>query len=89
MGTESETYWLHLLKKYFLDSPLVIVKGTPSLQKRYELTEKELKRVVKQIEDLGEEGLQQKEKELEEAITKNNVRIVSKSRYTNISIFSF
>ncbi|XP_076165963.1 uncharacterized protein C05D11.1 isoform X2 [Ptiloglossa arizonensis] len=78
LGTESETYWLHLLKKYFLDSPLVIVKGTPSLQKRYELTEKELKRVVKQIEDLGEEGLQQKEKELEEAITKNNIPVPDK-----------
>ncbi|XP_015438659.1 PREDICTED: uncharacterized protein C05D11.1-like [Dufourea novaeangliae] len=72
---EPESYWLNLLKKYFLDSPLIVVKGIPSLNKQLELTEKEKERVAKQIEDLGEEGLQLKEKELEGAIAKNNIPV--------------
>ncbi|XP_043257873.1 uncharacterized protein C05D11.1-like [Colletes gigas] len=75
LRTEPEVYWLNLLKRYFLDSPLIIVKGIPSLKKRQELSEKELKRVAKQREDLGEEGLQQKGKELEEALAKNSVPV--------------
>ncbi|XP_054014823.1 uncharacterized protein C05D11.1-like isoform X1 [Hylaeus anthracinus] len=75
METESESYWLNLLKKYFLDSPLVIIKGIPSLKKRQELAKKELDRIAKQIKDLGKDGLQQKEKELKEAIAKNNVPV--------------
>ncbi|XP_076642310.1 uncharacterized protein C05D11.1 [Halictus rubicundus] len=70
---EPESFWLDLLKKFLLDSPLVIVKGIPSLEKRHELTEKEKERVAKQIKDLGDKGLQLKEKELENAIAKNNV----------------
>lgn len=84
METEAEPYWLNLLKKYFLDSPFVLVKGIPSLEKRQELSEKETERVTKQIEDLGEEGLQRKEKELQEAITKNEVCIASLSTYISI-----
>ncbi|XP_031827679.1 uncharacterized protein C05D11.1 [Nomia melanderi] len=75
LETESESYWLNLLKKYLLDSPLVIVKGIPSLEKQHELTEKEKERVIKQVNDLGEEGLRLKEKKLEEAIAENNVPI--------------
>lgn len=74
LETEPESYWLNLLKTYFLDSPFVLIKGIPSLKKRHELTEKEKNRVVKQIENLGKEGLQQKEKELQEAVAKNDVR---------------
>ncbi|KAF3427311.1 hypothetical protein E2986_02562 [Frieseomelitta varia] len=73
--TEPESYWLNLLKTYFLDSPFVLVKGIPSLKKRHELTEKEKNRVVKQIKNLGKEGLQQKEKELQEAIAKNDIPV--------------
>ena len=75
LETEAEPYWLNLLKKYFLDSPFVLVKGIPSLEKRQELGEKETERVTKQIEDLGEEGLQRKEKELQEAIAKNEIPV--------------
>lgn len=73
LETESESYWLNLLKTYFLDSPFVLIKGIPSLEKRHELTEKEKNRVIEQIENLGKEGLQEKEKELQEAIAKNDV----------------
>lgn len=73
LETEPESYWLNLLKTYFLESPFVLIKGIPSLKKRHELTEKEKDRVAKQIENLGKEGLQEKEKELQEAVAKNDV----------------
>lgn len=73
LETEPESYWLNLLKTYFIDPPFVIVKGIPSLEKKHELTEKEKIRVAKQIENLGKEGLQEKERKLQEAIAKNNV----------------
>ncbi|XP_033325130.2 uncharacterized protein C05D11.1 [Megalopta genalis] len=72
---EPESFWLDLLKVCLLDTPMVIVKGIPSLEKQHELTEKEKERVAKQIKELGEEGLQLKEKELEDAIAKNNVPV--------------
>ncbi|XP_076754478.1 uncharacterized protein C05D11.1 [Xylocopa sonorina] len=75
LENETESYWLNLLKKYFLDSPFVIVKGIPSLEKRQELSEKEKNRVTKQIENLGKEGLQKKEKELQLAISKNDIPV--------------
>lgn len=75
LETEPESYWLNLLKTYFLESPFVLVKGIPSLEKRHELTEKEKDRVAKQIENLSKEGLQEKEKELQEAIAKNDIPV--------------
>ncbi|XP_071875981.1 uncharacterized protein C05D11.1 [Bombus fervidus] len=75
LETEPESYWLNLLKTYFLESPFVLVKGIPSLEKRHELTEKEKDRVTKQIENLSKEGLQEKEKELQEAIAKNDIPV--------------
>ncbi|KOC67604.1 Uncharacterized protein C05D11.1 [Habropoda laboriosa] len=75
LENEPQSYWLNLLKTYFLDSPFVIVKGIPSLEKKHELTEKEKNRVAKQIENLGNEGLKKKEKELQGAIAKNEIPI--------------
>ncbi|XP_003399672.2 uncharacterized protein C05D11.1 [Bombus terrestris] len=75
LETEPESYWLNLLKTYFLESPFILIKGIPSLKKRHELTEKEKDRVAKQIENLGKEGLQEKEKELQEAIAKNDIPV--------------
>ncbi|XP_076234685.1 uncharacterized protein C05D11.1 [Calliopsis andreniformis] len=75
LEAEPESYWLNLLKKYLLDPPVVLVKGIPSLEKRRELSEKEKERIAKQIEELGEEGLRKKEKELSDAIAKNEVPV--------------
>ncbi|XP_050485533.1 uncharacterized protein C05D11.1-like [Bombus huntii] len=75
LETEPESYWLNLLKTYLLESPFVLVKGIPSLKKRHELTEKEKDRVAKQIENLSKEELQKKEKELQEAIAKNDIPV--------------
>lgn len=68
---EPETHWLNLLKKYLIEAPIVVIKGISSIEKQRELMEEEKARVAKQIETLGEEGLQQKEKELQEAVIQN------------------
>lgn len=71
---EPESYWLNLFKKYLIDAPVVVVKGIPSIEKRHQLMEEEKARVAKQIESLGKEGLQKKEKELQEAVIQNEVQ---------------
>ncbi|XP_066596217.1 uncharacterized protein C05D11.1-like [Prorops nasuta] len=68
---EPHSYWIGLLHKYLINGPMVIIKGIPSVEKQLELTQKESDRVSDQIENLGEEGLKKKEKELEEAIIEN------------------
>ncbi|KAL2723884.1 uncharacterized protein V1478_008397 [Vespula squamosa] len=68
---EPESYWLNLFKKYLIDAPVVVVKGIPSIEKRHQLMEEEKARVAEQIESLGKEGLQKKEKELQEAVIQN------------------
>ena len=52
---------------------MVMAKGFPSLEKKQELTEQEQERVKNQIESLGEKGLEQKRKELQDAIKRNEV----------------
>ncbi|KAL2732287.1 uncharacterized protein V1477_014528 [Vespula maculifrons] len=82
---EPESYWLNLLKKYLIDTPVVIVKGIPSIEKRHQLMEEEKARVAKQIESLGKEGLQKKEKELQEAVIQNG-RLIPNELLTAIPI---
>lgn len=68
-----ESYWLHLLKQYFIDAPCAVIKGVPSKNKQKELAETEQKRVSEQIKNLGPSGLDIKEKELKAAFKKNEV----------------
>ncbi|KAL0273768.1 UNVERIFIED_CONTAM: hypothetical protein PYX00_006371 [Menopon gallinae] len=70
---EPEEFWKNLLKKYFIDSPCVVVKGNPSMEERERLAKEEEERVAKQKEALGLEGLLQKQKELDAAIVKNEI----------------
>lgn len=53
---------------------MVLVKGFPSQEKQIEMGVSERKRVEAQVAALGEEGLKQKEKELQEAMIVNEVR---------------
>ena len=73
--TEPATYWLTLLNKYFVNAPVVVSKGIPSIKKKMEMAKNEKERIAKQIEKLGKEGLEKMKKELEEAIAENEVRI--------------
>lgn len=70
-----ESYWLNLLKKYFIDTPMIVVNGIPSIEKQRALTQEEEERITKQIEKLGTDGLEQKEIELQQAIKENEVHI--------------
>lgn len=56
---------------------MVVVKGIPSIEKQRTLAQEEEKRIAKQIEALGTDGLEEKETELQEAIKENDVRITS------------
>ena len=72
---EPTLYWLSLLNKYFINAPSVITKGIPSIDKKIEMAKKENERIIKQIETLGKEGLKKKERELQEAIMENEVKV--------------
>lgn len=69
-----ESYWLQLLKQYFVDAPNAVIKGVPSIDKQNELAEAELKRISEQIKSLGPEKLQLKEKELQKSVEQNEVK---------------
>ncbi|XP_011145031.2 uncharacterized protein C05D11.1 [Harpegnathos saltator] len=71
LENEPESYWINLLKKYFVDTPMIIVKGIPSIEKQRTLTQEEEQRTAKQIEKLGTDGLERKELELLKAIEEN------------------
>lgn len=73
LKNEPESYWINLLKKYFILAPMIVVKGIPSIEKQRMLTQEEEKRIAKQIEKLGTDGLEQKEIELQQAIKENEV----------------
>ncbi|CAH2104836.1 unnamed protein product [Euphydryas editha] len=67
---ESGDYWLNLLKKYFTDD-LVTIIGSPSIELQAKMAEEEKKRIEEQRAQLGEKGLAEKAKQLEEAIEFN------------------
>lgn len=74
---EPASYWLNLLNKYFISAPVVFSKGVPSIEKKIEMAKTEKERITKQIESLGKEGLKKKERELQEAIMENEVKVES------------
>lgn len=75
LGKEPASYWINLLKKYLIEGPMVIVRGFPSQEKQIEMGVSEQKRVEEQRKILGKEGLEKKEKELQEAMILNEVSV--------------
>ncbi|XP_069360181.1 uncharacterized protein C05D11.1-like [Maniola hyperantus] len=67
---ESSDYWLSLLKKYFSDD-LVTIIGSPSIELQAKIAKDEIKRIEEQRVQLGEEGLAEKGKILDDAIKFN------------------
>ena len=51
-----------------MGKPKIVLKGKPSKKRGEELAEKEEKRLSEQIDRLGEEGLKQKQEELDAAV---------------------
>lgn len=65
-----ENYFSNLLKKYFIDAPMVFIKGKSSLDEYWKLQE-EIKH-ISLVTKINENCLK-KEKELQQAIKENNV----------------
>lgn len=71
--TEPASYWVNLIKKYFVDKPIAVVRGIPSFVKSIELQENEENRVAKRIEEFGTTGLNKWKNNLDEAKRINDV----------------
>lgn len=71
MSKEPKSYWLSLLKQYFVDGKLIALEAYPSVEEQQRLASEEKQRIEEQIKRLGEEGLKQKENELELAVAYN------------------
>ncbi|KAJ8023724.1 hypothetical protein HOLleu_36243 [Holothuria leucospilota] len=73
LKTESVSFWINLLKKYFVEGHSVVIIGDPSNKLADDMAKEEKERVRKQQEALGEEGLKMKGHILKDAIEKNEV----------------
>lgn len=71
MAKEPKSYWLSLLKNYFVESKLISLEAYPSIEEQQRLATDEKQRIEEQTKRLGEEGLKQKELELEKAVEYN------------------
>jgi Zn-dependent M16 (insulinase) family peptidase len=67
--------WTNVLRKWYLDAPHVTLYGKPSSEFAEQQTEEETNRVDKQRADLGETKLKELQKELDDAMAKNDVPI--------------
>ena len=62
-----------MIEKYLISAPSAFIQAIPSLEKLKETTETEQKRIEAQKKALGLEGLKQKEQELLNAKSNNEV----------------
>lgn len=68
---KDEGYWIALLKQYFIEGKNIVVRAIPSIEEQQRMAKEELDRIEKQRADLGPAGLEQKEKEVLEAMKTN------------------
>ena len=73
MLEESDSFWMQLVEELFVKSPMVVVKGKPSIKLQEEMKVEEEERVKRQKETLGKGGLQKKQEELDAAMAANEV----------------
>ncbi|XP_045519438.1 uncharacterized protein C05D11.1-like [Pieris brassicae] len=67
---ETSEFWLGLLKRFFTDDVITII-GSPSIELQEKMADEEKKRLEEQRAKLGESGLAQKAKALEQAMEFN------------------
>ncbi|XP_063704870.1 uncharacterized protein C05D11.1-like [Culicoides brevitarsis] len=70
---KDEGYWLSLLKQYFIEGKNVVIRAVPSIEEQQRMAKEEQERIEKQQADLGPAGLEQKEKEVLEAMKNNEI----------------
>ena len=64
----NSTFWVNLLRDQFINQRKIVLKGKPSRAKVEELTRREEERLEKQVRELGPEGLEEKQRVLDDAI---------------------
>ncbi|XP_047509808.1 uncharacterized protein C05D11.1-like [Pieris napi] len=67
---ENSEFWLGLLKRFFTDDVITII-GSPSIELQEKMADEEKKRLEEQRATLGESGLAQKAKALQQAMEFN------------------
>lgn len=70
---KDESFWIDLLKKYFVDAKYVVVRAVPSIEEQHRMSKEEIERIERQRADLGIEGMQTKGDELCEAMAQNEI----------------
>ena len=58
----------NISRDQFINSPKIVLKGRPSRAKVEELSRREEERLEKQVRELGPEGLEEKQRVLDDAI---------------------
>ena len=71
----TEDQWKHFLKKWLSDAPHISILGKPSINMSKTLKREEKQRVAEQKKRLGEAGLKELERKLEEAKAQNDKEI--------------
>ncbi|KAL5495204.1 hypothetical protein ACEPAI_667 [Sanghuangporus weigelae] len=74
----TSSQWAELLKRYYVDSPCVVIRGKPSAALADKLENDEKARVEEQVKQLGPEGLAKVKDVLEKAKTENDAPIPEK-----------
>lgn len=71
--TKTVDCWIGLIRQYFIDGPLVLIRGIPSIQEATRLEEEEKARIEARKLQIGEEGLKMWHDRVEEAKKTNEV----------------
>ncbi|XP_028046617.1 uncharacterized protein C05D11.1 isoform X2 [Monomorium pharaonis] len=72
LENESKLYWSNLFKKYFVDAPMVVVRGTPSREMLKIFSEEESKRKFERILEFGMLGLARNDILISHAMSENS-----------------
>ena len=81
-----------IFRDQFINSPKIVLKGKPSRAKVEEFTKNEEERLSNQIEKLGKEGLEEKQKILDNAIESQKLpseEVLDKIPLGNVDIIEF
>ncbi len=74
LKSEPSSYWESVLLS-ILRKPWVVVRGKPSVALQEKMAKEEAERVKRQIELLGQEGLEKKRERLERAMKENEIPV--------------
>ncbi|XP_020279570.1 uncharacterized protein C05D11.1-like isoform X2 [Pseudomyrmex gracilis] len=68
LKVEPQSFWINLFEKYFVNQPMITFVKSLEEKEMEKYIQRDEERIKEQIEELGPDGLKQKEMELQEAI---------------------